>query len=57
MVELRSFSRLFQEDRVRTSINVFQSDLDQFLTRGGEVFSDIIWTNWQLAMAAVKQHS
>src|SRR5215469_1698299 len=56
MVELRSFSRLLQEDRVRTRIDVFQSDLDQFLTRGGKVLSNVIWTDWQLAMAAVKQH-
>src|SRR4029077_10870568 len=52
---LHSFS--FQPNGIRVVVGFLQAHLNLFAGGGRQIFSDIIGTNRQLAMAAIDQHS
>ena len=53
----RSQSLFFQPDAIRFVVGFLQAHLDLIARRGRQIFSDVIGTNRQLAMAAIEQYS
>ena len=51
-----AFSFLFQVDSIRFFVGFLQPHLNLFARGGRQIFSDVIGSNRQLAMAAIDQY-
>jgi len=51
-----AFSSLFQVDSIRFFVSFLQPHLNLFARGGRQIFSDVIGSNRQLAMAAIDQY-